>query len=200
MRAVFLDRDGVICRNRDDHVKSWDEFQFLYRAREAIARLTEAGLPVVVISNQAIVNRGIVPASVVEDIHRRMVAEVEARGGRIAGVYYCPHRPDEQCGCRKPQPGMLLQAASDLGIVLEHSYLIGDAVADIQAAQAVGAKAHMVLSGRGLGQYLESRRRGIDGFRLAVNLWGAVDDLLRIEPLQLMQSGRSLTQSGMIKP
>lgn len=200
MRAVFLDRDGVICRNRDDHVKSWDEFQFLYRAREAIARLTEAGLPVVVISNQAIVNRGIVPASVVEDIHQRMVAEVEARGGRIAGVYYCPHRPDEQCSCRKPQPGMLLQAASDLGIVLEHSYLIGDTVADIQAAQAVGAKAHMVLSGRGLEQYLESRRRGINGFRLAVNLWGAVDDLLRIEPLQLIQSRRSLTQSGIIKP
>lgn len=200
MKAVFLDRDGVICRNRDDHVKNWDEFQFLPRAKEAIAHLTEADLPVVVVTNQAIVNRGIVPASVVEDIHHRMLAEVEAHGGRIARVYYCPHRPDEQCGCRKPQPGMLFQAASDLGIVLEDSYLIGDAIADIQAAQAVGVKAYAVLSGRGLYQYLESLRRGIIGFRLALNLWRAVDDILRIESLEVVQSGHPLTQSGAIEP
>ncbi len=181
MKAVFLDRDGVICHNRDDHVKNWSEFQFLIRAREAIVRLTKAGLPVVVATNQAIINRGMVSVNVVEDIHRRMIAEVEARSGRITRVYYCPHRPDERCDCRKPQPGMLLRAASELDISLEDSYLIGDTVTDIEAAQAVGAKAYMVLSGRGLSQYLESLRRGINGFRLALNLWGAVEDILRIE-------------------
>jgi len=181
VKAVFLDRDGVICRNLGNHVKSWDEFQFLPQAKEAIARLTEAGLPVVVITNQAIINRGIVPASVVEDIHRRMIAEVETQGGRIARVYYCPHRPDEQCGCRKPQTGMLLQAATDLGIVPEDSCLIGDALTDILAAQAVGIKPYLVLSGRGRHQYLESLRREIDGFCLALNLWEAVEDILRKE-------------------
>jgi len=182
VKAVFLDRDGVICCNRDDHVKSWDEFQFLHRAQEAIARLTKAGRLVVVITNQAVVNRGIVPATAVEEIHRRMVAEVEVYGGRIARIYYCPHRPDEHCGCRKPQPGMLLQAASELGIDLKASYLIGDAVADIQAAQAVGAKPYMVLTGRGKRQYLESLCQQSNGFRLSLSLWEAVDDILRTEP------------------
>ena len=199
MKAVFLDRDGVICCNRDGHVKSWDEFQFLPHAKKAIARLTEAGLSVVVVTNQAMINRSIVPASVVEDIHRRMVAEVEAHGGRIARVYYCPHRPDEGCGCRKPQPGMLLQAADDLGIVLEDSYLIGDALADIQAAQAVGVKTYMVLSGRGLNQYLESLGRGISGFCLVLNLWGAVEDILRLESSQAAQPGLTLAQGKMMK-
>jgi len=195
-KAVFLDRDGVICGNRDDHVKSWDEFQFLPHAKEAIARLTRAGLPVVVITNQAIINRGITPASVVEDIHRRMIAEVKAHGGRIARVYYCPHRPDEHCPCRKPQPGMLLQAAQDLDINLKLSYLIGDAVADIQAAQAVGAKAYMVLTGRGKRQYLNALCQGINNFTVTLNLWRAIDDILWLESLRTLQYKYPLTQRG----
>jgi histidinol-phosphate phosphatase family protein len=181
VKAVFLDRDGVICRNLDRHVKSWDDFHFLPLAREAVARLTEAGLTVVVVTNQAIINRGIVSAAVVDDIHRGMIAAVAAHGGRIARVYCCPHRPDEQCGCRKPQPGLLRQAISDLGIVPEDSYLVGDALTDILAAQAVGLKPYLVLSGRGRHQYLESLRREIDGFCLALNLWEAVADILRKE-------------------
>lgn len=193
MKAVFLDRDGVICRNRDDHVKSWDEFQFLPDAKASIARLTEAGLPVIVISNQAVVNRGLASASTVEDIHRRMNAEVEAHGGRIARVYYCPHRPDEGCACRKPRSGMLLQAAQEMGIDLASSYLIGDALTDIQAAQAVGVKAYMVLTGRGIGQYLSALWQGINSFSVAVNLRRAVDDILRIESFEAAQSGYPLT-------
>jgi D-glycero-D-manno-heptose 1,7-bisphosphate phosphatase len=196
MKVVFLDRDGVICHNRDDHVKSWQEFQFIHRTKEAMARLTDARLPVVIITNQAAINRGIVSVSTVEDIHRRMVAEVEACGGRIARVYYCPHRPDEQCDCRKPQPGMLLQATRELGIDLENSYLVGDSIADMQAAQAVGAKAYMVLTGRGKRQYLESLRQGSEGFRLALNLWGAIDDILWVESLWHLQHGRTFTQQG----
>jgi D-glycero-D-manno-heptose 1,7-bisphosphate phosphatase len=196
MKAVFLDRDGVICHNRDDYVKSWQEFQFIHRAQESIARLTDAGLPVIVITNQSAINRGIVSASTVEDIHHRMVAAVEACGGRIARIYYCPHHPDEHCDCRKPQPGMLLRAARELGIDLEDSYLIGDALADIQAAQTVGTKAYMVLTGRGKRQYLESLRQGSDGFRLALNLWGAVDDILWLESLWHLQPSPAFTQQG----
>jgi D-glycero-D-manno-heptose 1,7-bisphosphate phosphatase len=198
VKAVFLDRDGVICRNRDGHIKSWGEFEFLPRAREAIARLTDAGLPVVVVTNQAVINRGLAPTRAVEDIHRCMKSEVEAYGGRIARVYHCPHRPDERCGCRKPQPGMLLQAARELGIDLETSYLIGDAVTDVQAAQAVGATAYMVLTGRGKRQYLSALGQGMNGFIVTLDLWQAVDDILRRELGQATQSDPSVAQREVI--
>lgn len=181
MKAVFLDRDGVICQNRKDYVKSWNEFQFLQHAQEAIARLTRAGLMVVVVTNQSAINRGIVPAGAVESIHQHMIEQIEAAGGRIARVYYCPHRPDEGCNCRKPAPGMLLQAARELDIDLANSYLVGDALTDVQAAQAVGVEAFMVLTGRGRRQYLDALLQGQNGFQLAPNLWQAVNTILWLE-------------------
>ncbi len=180
-RAVFIDRDGVICRNHRDHVKSWDEFVFLPGARAALACLAKTDLVVVIITNQAVINRGIVPADTVEDIHQRMTQAIQAAGGRVDGVFYCPHRPDEQCGCRKPQPGMLLQAARELDIDLEHSYLIGDAWSDMQAGQAVGCQCYMVLTGRGRRQFLSCLRKGQNGFRLARNLQDAVRMILAEE-------------------
>jgi len=180
-RAVFIDRDGVICRNRRDHVKSWDEFVFLPGTRAALARLAESDLAVVIITNQAVINRGIVSVNTVEDIHRRMTQAIQAAGGRVDRVYYCPHRPDEQCGCRKPQPGMLFQAAKELGLDLERSYLIGDAWSDMLAGQAVGCRCYMVLTGRGRRQFLSCLRKGQNGFRLARNLQDAVHMILAEE-------------------
>jgi len=187
MKAVFLDRDGVICHNRKDHVKSWAEFQFIPRSREAIARLTAAGLPIVVITNQAAINRGIISVSTLQDIHQNMIAQIKAHGGRVAGIYHCPHRPDEHCACRKPQPGMLLRAAQELGIDLADSYLVGDAVTDIQAARRAGIRAYMVLTGRGKREYLKARTQGINGYHLALNLWQAADNILRLESGQPLQ-------------
>jgi HAD superfamily hydrolase (TIGR01662 family) len=86
MRAIFLDRDGVICENRSDYVKSWDEFQFLPKAKDSLAALGRLGLPIIVVTNQSIINRGLVASGVVEDIHQRMMAEVKAYGGRIDRV------------------------------------------------------------------------------------------------------------------
>ncbi len=110
MRAVFLDRDGVICENRPDHVKSWDEFQFLPGAKNSLAALSRLGLAVVVVTNQAVIGRGQIPASVVDDIHRRMMAEVAAHGGRIDRVVYCPHHPDEECAIHQLSGGERLPA------------------------------------------------------------------------------------------
>ncbi|WP_448592659.1 D-glycero-beta-D-manno-heptose 1,7-bisphosphate 7-phosphatase [Thermoflexus hugenholtzii] len=149
MRAIFLDRDGVICENRPDHVKSWAEFQFLPGVLSALRRLAQAPLAIVVVTNQAIIRRGLVPASVVEEIHERMAWHVRQAGGRLDAVYYCPHRPDEGCFCRKPQPGLLFQAAWDLGLELGRSYLIGDALTDIEAARAAGCQPLLVRTGRG---------------------------------------------------
>ena len=182
-RAVFIDRDGVICRNRRDHVKSWEEFVFLPGARAALAQLARSDLAVVIITNQAVINRGIMSVDAVEDIHRRMIQAIQVAGGRIDGVFYCPHRPDEQCGCRKPQPGMLLQAARELGIDLERSYLIGDAWSDMLAGQAAGCRCYMVLTGRGRRQFLSCLPKGHNGFRLARNLQDAVRKILARECL-----------------
>lgn len=180
MRAIFLDRDGVICENRTDHVKNWDEFRFLPGVKNSLAALSRLGLPIVVVTNQAVVNRKLVPPWVLDDIHRRMVAEVEAFGGHIDRVLYCPHRPEDGCACRKPQPGMLLQAAYEMGIDLSRSYLVGDAATDLEAGQRVGCQLFLVLTGRGMQQLLPSFRR-VGRFTITRNLMEATAHILKAE-------------------
>ena len=180
-RAVFIDRDGVICRNRDDYVKSWGEFVFLRGALKALSRLARLDLYIIVITNQSIINRRMVPVEVVEDIHARMVRAVEAAGGRIDRIMYCPHRPDEHCACRKPQPGLLTMAAEELGLTLSQSYLIGDAETDVQAGAAVGCRRYLVLTGRGRRQLIRCWLHGERGFTVVPNLGAAVNAVVRQE-------------------
>lgn len=170
MRTIFLDRDGVINENRDDYVKSWDEFQFLTGAREAIAHLTRAEYRIVVCSNQAAIAKGLVTMKTVEEIHRRMIAEVANGGGTIERVYYCPHGKNEHCICRKPRPGMLLQARDELGLDLRDAVFIGDSFTDIQAAIAAGVFPILVLSGLGREQ-IRTHHQDVDApFCIAWNL------------------------------
>jgi D-glycero-D-manno-heptose 1,7-bisphosphate phosphatase len=159
-RAVFLDRDGVINVNRPDYVKSWQDYQFLPGVFEPLRLMARSQWAVVVISNQSCIGRGLVDVAVVEDIHRAMALEIRRQGGRVDAVFYCPHRPDEGCDCRKPQPGLLLRAARELGLELTRSYLVGDAVSDVEAALAAGCSPIMVLTGRGAGQVGLLRQRG----------------------------------------
>ena len=180
-RAVFVDRDGVICHNRKDHVKSWGEFVFLPGSLDALRRLADLDLPIVVITNQAAINRGIVAAEMVEDINARMVQAIETAGGRVDRVVYCPHRPNEGCACRKPQPGMLLRAAQDMGIDLSQSYMVGDAETDVQAGRTVGCRCYLVLTGRGRRQFVRALIRGDLDFMLKWNLGSAVSAILRHE-------------------
>jgi D-glycero-D-manno-heptose 1,7-bisphosphate phosphatase len=176
--AVFLDRDGVINVNRADHVKRWDEFEFLSGAIEAIVELTRAELEVFVITNQAIVNRGMVPRDVVEWINLRMQQTVEEHGGRITAVAYCPHRPDEVCGCRKPRPGLLFDLARCYDIDLAASVVVGDALSDIEAATAAGCRSLLVLTGRGHEQLALAHATGRDGFEVTEDLRQAVAAVL----------------------
>ncbi len=198
MRAIILDRDGVICENRADHVKSWDEFRFLPRAKNSLAGLSRLGLPIIVFTNQAIIGRGMVPASVVDDIHRRMVAEVEAFGGRIDRVIYCPHRPEERCACRKPEPGLLLQVAKEMGIELSQSYVIGDAVTDLLAGQRVDCQLFLVLTGRGMRQLLPTFR-SVNHFTISLNLMEATIRILKAEigiPVEIEKQSTTLLEHG----
>jgi len=181
MRAIFLDRDGVICENRSDYVKSWSEFQFLPGAQQSLAALSRLGLPMIVVTNQSAVGRGIISANTVEEIHQRMAAEVTAYGGRIDRVIYCPHHPEEKCECRKPKPGMLLKAAKEMGIELTRSYLIGDAVTDLLAAQQVGCQSFLVLTGRGFQQLISALCLVDQPFTITHNLMGAMNYILRAE-------------------
>jgi histidinol-phosphate phosphatase family protein len=138
--TVFLDRDGVINVDRRDYVKSWAEFKFLPQVFEALRLLKKNNLRVVVVTNQSAVRRGLMSVSTLREIHEKMLRAIEKRGGRIEAIYFCPHRPDENCKCRKPKPGMVLNAARELGIDLAHSYLIGDSEKDIELARSLRMK------------------------------------------------------------
>jgi D-glycero-D-manno-heptose 1,7-bisphosphate phosphatase len=150
--AVFLDRDGVILEHREGYVRSIAEAVFLPRALSALARLAATPYPIVIATNQALVGRGIIPLAEVTVINNWVVGEICRAGGRIDWVGLCPHHPDDGCQCRKPKPGMLVDAAAALNIDLSRSIMIGDAVTDLLAGQAAGAQPLMVRSGRGSAQ------------------------------------------------
>lgn len=147
--ALFLDRDGVINRDRPGYVRSWEEFEFLPGVLEAFRFLASEPLAVVVVSNQSCIGRGLVSRETVDEIHSRMTEAVRRSGGRIDAVYYCPHRPDEDCACRKPRPGLLLRAARELDIDLASSWFIGDDLKDLEAAKAAGVRPVLVRTGHG---------------------------------------------------
>lgn len=187
-RAVFLDRDGVINVNRPDHVKSWDEFVFLPNALAALARLAASDFLVIVTTNQSAIARGLVTEETVRAIHTRMIADVARAGGRIDAVYFCPHHPDDKCACRKPQPGLFLQAARDFAIDFTRSFVIGDAFSDVAAALAIGAQPILVLTGRGRAQYAEMLANNHTNHRIADDLRGAVEWIL-------MEDKRRMTEN-----
>lgn len=179
MSTVFLDRDGVINENRDDYVKSWSEFRFIAGSREAIAKLTRAGHTIVICTNQAVIARGQASIEIIEDIHRRMIAEIAAVGGEIAKVYYCPHAKDANCACRKPRPGMLLRARDELGIDLNDATFIGDSITDVRAGLAAGVRSILVLSGLGVDQFRNHHHEADGPYRISMNLQDAVERILQ---------------------
>jgi D-glycero-D-manno-heptose 1,7-bisphosphate phosphatase len=141
-RAVFLDRDGVINQKQPEgrYVTRWTEFRFLPAAFEAIALLNRTGFSAIVVTNQRCVARGLIGAHELELLHSRMCSELKLAGAFITEVYYCPHDTQPSCICRKPAPGMLLQAAQDHEIDLGNSWMIGDSAADIEAGRRAGCK------------------------------------------------------------
>ena len=146
--TIILDRDGVLNKKprRAHYVRSWDEFEWLPGAKEALRLLKEAGHRVIVVSNQAGIGRGVMTEADLQQIHKRMRAEVEQAGGDIEAVYYCPHDWDAGCECRKPKPGLLFQAQRELSLDLTRTPFIGDDERDVQAAHAAGCPSMLVSS------------------------------------------------------
>jgi D-glycero-D-manno-heptose 1,7-bisphosphate phosphatase len=123
-------------------------------AAAAIRRLNEAGMPVVVVTNQSGVGRGYFPESLVLEVHERLISDLAREGARVDGVYYCPHVSRDGCACRKPKIGMLEQAAADLRLVLDRSFVVGDRAGDVELAHRAGCRSVLVRTGYGQGEWV----------------------------------------------
>jgi D-glycero-D-manno-heptose 1,7-bisphosphate phosphatase len=170
---VFLDRDGVINANRADYILSWDQFAFLPGALKAIALLNAAGLPIVVVTNQAIVGKGLLGAADLDAMHAHLSQAARTAGGAILDILYCPHLASDNCACRKPRPGLLLMAAQKHGLDLAESYYVGDALSDLEAGRSAGCRCILVRTGRGRSQVLREEARFLRDYHEAENLLAA---------------------------
>jgi D-glycero-D-manno-heptose 1,7-bisphosphate phosphatase len=148
VKLVIFGRDGILNTYRDDHVKSPEEWEPVAGALEAVARLNHAGWHAVVATNQAGIGRGMIDMASVNAVHTHMNQLAQAEGGRFDAVFFCPHTPEDQCDCRKPRPGMLLDIARRYGVELAEVPMVCDTLRDLQAAQAAGCEPHLVRSGR----------------------------------------------------
>ena len=149
IKLVILDRDGTINEDRDDYVKSADEWVPLPGALEAIARLNHAGWHTVIATNQSGLGRGTFDMATLNAMHAKMNQLLAKQGGRIDAVFFCPHAPDEPCSCRKPLPGLFEQIGERFGVSLKDVPVVGDSLRDLQAGLAAGCRPHLVRTGKG---------------------------------------------------
>src|ERR1700682_2847514 len=149
--AVFIDRDGTIVEEMG-YLNHASRFRMYPFAAEAIRRLNDAKLPVVVITNQSGVGRGYFPESLVRTVHELMNKQLQEKGARVDAIYYCPHRGSDQCTCRKPLPGLIERAAREHRLDLRHSFVVGDRYGDVELARRAGSRGILVRTGYGEGE------------------------------------------------
>jgi len=189
-RAIFIDRDGTV-NEEAGYINHIDRFRLLPRSTDAVRLINQSPLKAVLITNQAGVAKGYFPEELVIKIHEKLKALLKEEGSHFDGIYYCPHHPEGvvekyriRCSCRKPEPGLLLKAASDLDIDLARSYLIGDKISDVQMARRVGARGILVLTGYGKGEVENFSNEWSDAKKpdyIAKDLYDAVKWILNIE-------------------
>ncbi|MFV2058888.1 MAG: D-glycero-beta-D-manno-heptose 1,7-bisphosphate 7-phosphatase [Thiohalomonadales bacterium] len=146
---IILDRDGVINFDSDAYIKTVEEFIPIPGSLEAIATLNKAGYRVVVVTNQSGIARGYYNVETLQSMHKKLTSLLDALGGKIEKIYYCPHGPTDGCECRKPKPGMLQQALRDMQSNAANAIMIGDSISDLAAAEAAGVSACLVSTGKG---------------------------------------------------
>ena len=190
-RAVFLDRDGTI-NEEVGYVNHLERFVLLPRAGEAIRLLNDHGLKTVVVTNQSGVARGYFPESLIHLIHERMQAILNVEGAHLDGIYYCPHHPDagdppyrQRCRCRKPETGLVEEAAKALDLDCSRSYMVGDRGKDLEFAHRIGAKGILVLTGYGKGEWEYCRDQWrVKADHVARDLYEAVEWILQEEKMK----------------
>lgn len=158
---VFLDRDGVINQDSPEYVKNWSEFKFIPGSLDAIRRLTETGHVLIVITNQSAVGRKLITPEILMAMHQNLCDAVTETGGRITDIFFCPHLPEDRCGCRKPLPGLIHQAVRQYDIDLADAVMIGDSTKDIECGKNAGCKTLLVLTGNGSCTIQELARTGM---------------------------------------
>lgn len=182
--AVFLDRDGTLLEEAG-YLDRLERLVFFPYSVDAVRLLNRANFAVVVVTNQAGIARGIFKEAFVAEAHRHITARLSAGGARVDGFYYCPHHPEavieqyrKSCDCRKPEPGLLRQAAQDLDLALDRSFVVGDRWHDLEAGHRVGARGVLVRTGYGKTEEMAPRDR-LAPAAIVDNLMEAVSWILR---------------------
>lgn len=177
--VVLLDRDGVINVDRPDSVKSLDEFQFIDGAIQAIARLTQAGHRIAIVTNQSVVGKGLVSEGELEEIHAHMCEMLAQAGGKIDAIYACYDHPDHPTNRRKPASGMIEEALRDFAVAAVDTPFVGDALSDLQAAAAAGCQRYLVKTGKGAHSIEDGWNDEIDPVTICDDLGDAVTRILQ---------------------
>ena len=178
-KLVILDRDGTINIDRDDFVKSPQEWEPLPGSLEAIARLNHAGWHVVIASNQSGLGRGLFDMVALNAMHDKLHQALAAVGGRIDAIFFCPHTPEDDCQCRKPLPGLFEQIGARFGVSLKGVPAVGDSLRDLLAGGSAGCEPHLVLTGKSAGLSPEQAQQGLpEGARIHADLAAFADHLI----------------------
>ncbi len=180
MKLIILDRDGVINEDSDDYIKSAEEWVPIAGSIEAIAALSKAGYTIAVATNQSGISRHLFDAFDLAAMHQKMCDLVEEQGGEIAGVFFCPHGPDEGCECRKPGIGLIKQIESEFGTSVTDAPFVGDSDKDLLAARLAGCRPVLVLTGKGAATHLACSASELAGVDVYPDLNGFKDALLRL--------------------
>ena len=149
-RIVILDRDGVINEDSDNYIRSLADWRPIPGSIEAIAALSQAGYAVAIATNQSGLGRGYFELEVLESIHGKLNELVAEQGGALSGIFYCPHRPEEHCQCRKPATGLLRAIEAELCFSVRGAFFLGDSLKDLQAGEAAGCRPVLVKTGKGM--------------------------------------------------
>jgi len=177
--VVFLDRDGTI-NEEVGYLNHLSRLKLIPGAAEGIKRLKEAGLAVVIVTNQSGPARGYFPESLVHEVNRELLRRLSGKGAEVDGIYVCLHHPEADCPCRKPKPGMVLRAAEELDLDLTRSYVVGDRWVDLELARSIGARGVLVLTGYGRGELeFVLPRKGLRPDFVARDLREAADLILK---------------------
>ena len=202
VKLIILDRDGTINEDRDDFVKTVDEWVPIPGALEAIARLNHAGWHTVIATNQSGLGRGTFDMATLNAMHTKMNQMLAKQGGRIDAVFFCPHAPEDACNCRKPLPGLFEQIGERFGVDLNDVPVVGDSLRDLQAGAAVGCKPHLVRTGKGVQldeAALEALCAQVPGTIVHADLVAFAEHMIRAERKDRADKGKSDSGHGRLE-
>lgn len=179
MPLVIIDRDGVINYDSDDYIKSAEEWEAIPGSLQAIARLSQSGFTVVVATNQSGLARGLFELEDFEAMNAKLVEQLAGFGGEIAGIFYCPHHPDDDCNCRKPKPGLIDAIENELGLAAAGAFFVGDSLKDLQAADCKSCQPILVKTGKGEATAAKLSKSMRDRIPVVADLSAAADYIIR---------------------